>query len=180
MEEPGPFVFAPPPAPPSPHYSSLACPPAELTPFLWVAPQMPPGHPLTSIAGLGLLTGPEGTLLASQNPRPVPCFHLHRRLLRSGTPHLPCPGPSPGSRRGLGSWLQKQPALLLRIKSQLLLSLWPKPKIKSYSEKENLLTYFLRQIVPSPWLVYYILNFDLFWLDFLCKLGYVHLCFLRF
>ena len=28
MEESGPFTFAPPPAPPSPHYSSLTCSPA--------------------------------------------------------------------------------------------------------------------------------------------------------
>ena len=39
MEESGPFAFAPPPTPPFPHYSSLACSPAALTPFSMSGPR---------------------------------------------------------------------------------------------------------------------------------------------
>lgn len=124
------------------------------------------------------LQAPEARCWFPRTPGPWP---VSMSTKASSTLGYTCPPrPSPGSREGLGSWLQKLPTSLLRNTGQLLLSLWPKPKVNSYSKKKISLLYSLRQIIPSPWLMYHILNFDLFWKDFLCKLGYVHLCFLCF
>lgn len=91
-------------------------------------------------------------------PRPLACFHIPQK-----PPPLWDTTPAPQAisrlREGLGSWLQKLPTSLLRNTGQLLLSLWPKPKINSYSKRKISLLYSLRQIIPSPWLMYHILNF---------------------
>ena len=76
------------PLPPPPITLASPAPQLSWLLFLWVAPEMPPGHPLSSTDGLDLLTGPGGTLLVSQNPRPLACFHVHKSLLHSGI-HLP-------------------------------------------------------------------------------------------
>ena len=124
--------------PRSPRYSSLFCSPAKLTPFSLSGPRNASRTPSHFLWWIGPSLRPGGTLLVSQNPRPVSISTEASSTLG----HHSCP-PQAISRLQGRTWLMALDSLLLCSVTQAsCYSLWPKLKINSYSKKENLLTLF--------------------------------------